>query len=71
MSQRNALRQQGQKSYSETVEKARGEAQHKIGEARATVATLKKQASAQLTQDAQRLADLIVERAIDRQEGAH
>ena len=70
LEERKELRSEGQKVYSEVVEKARKQAQEKLQGARDDIEVARFEASQELKHEAENLASLIVEQVLERPGGA-
>ena len=67
--QRRVLRAEGQKIFTETVERARQETQAQLERAHAEIEAARDRVRAALQVESQRLADAVVARLLDRPEG--
>jgi F0F1-type ATP synthase membrane subunit b/b' len=70
LEERKEMRNEGQKVYSEVVEKARKQAQEKLQGARDDIEVARFEAAQELKREADVLASLVVEQVLERPGGA-
>lgn len=70
LDERKSFRLQGQKVYTEAVEVARKASQEKLAKARVEIEAARKQAETSLKSEAKVLANMVVERVLERPGGA-